>query len=199
MNLTFRPMGPGALLVTGVDDPAGWALGLRALSVKGVIDVVPAAETVLVTGAVDALAEVRARIAEVRPVPAGVGGTLIEIAVRYDGADVEQVARQLGWSVDQLVDVHTSGEYTAAFCGFAPGFAYLTGLPDALHLPRRASPRTRVPAGSVAIAGGYAAVYPRSSPGGWHLLGTAEVALFDPASDHPALVSPGDRVKFVAT
>lgn len=187
------PMGPRAVLVEDVGDPAGWALGLRALALPGVVDVVPAAETVLVTGAIEALLE---HLADVEPSPPGAGGRLVTIPVRYDGADLGAVADAVGWSVDEVVAGHSGRVYTAAFCGFSPGFAYLTGLPAELQLPRRASPRTRVPAGSVAIAAGYSAVYPRESPGGWHLLGTTDATLFDPHSADPALIRPGDRVRF---
>ena len=94
---------------------------------------------------------------------------------------------------------HSDATYRAAFCGFAPGFAYLTGLDPALQLPRRATPRTRVPAGSVAIAAGYSAVYPTTSPGGWHLVGHTDAVLFDADRDPPALIAPGTTVHFVPT
>ena len=99
-------------------------------------------------------------------------------------------------AVDAVVAAHAAATYTVAFCGFAPGFAYLTGLPAALRLPRRATPRPRVPAGSVAIAGELSAVYPTASPGGWHLLGRTDVALFDVDRDPPALLTPGTIVRF---
>jgi KipI family sensor histidine kinase inhibitor len=106
------------------------------------------------------------------------------------------VARATGLTVATVIDLHSAARYVAAFCGFSPGFAYLRGLPPALQLPRRATPRASVPAGSVAIASEYAAVYPRSSPGGWHLLGTTDTVLFDPAADPPALIQPGTSVRF---
>jgi KipI family sensor histidine kinase inhibitor len=87
-------------------------------------------------------------------------------------------------------------EFTVAFCGFSPGFGYLTGLPERFHVPRLSTPRMKVPAGAVAVAGPYAGVYPRSSPGGWRLLGHTALSLFDPQRDEPALLTPGTRVRF---
>ena len=192
------PMGPRAVLVEDVGDPAGWALGLRRLDLPGLVDVVPAAATVLVTCTdAAALAATATRLAEAVPVGADdADRPEVVIPVRYDGADLAAVAASVGWSVDAVVAAHSGAGYVAAFCGFSPGFAYLAGLPEALHLPRRPSPRTRVPAGSVAIASGYSAVYPRESPGGWHLLGTTTAILFDPDAAEPALLRPGTRVRF---
>ena len=124
-------------------------------------------------------------------------GAAREIKVRYDGPDLEVVARAAGLTQDEVVDLHQSAEYRVAFVGFQPGFAYVAGLPDALHVPRRASPRAKIPAGSVAIAEEWTGVYPAESPGGWHLIGTTEQTLFDPERDPPALLGPGDRVRFV--
>lgn len=192
-------MGPHAGLVTGVPDPTAWALGLRALALPGVVEIVPAAETVLVVcSAASALARARQRFAEVEPLASGAGAATVTIAVRYSGADLADVAARCAMTTDAVIAAHTGTEYVAAFCGFSPGFAYLTGLPAELHLPRRDTPRTRVPAGSVAIATAYSAVYPRESPGGWHLLGRTEAVLFDPTASAPALVRPGDRVRFEA-
>jgi KipI family sensor histidine kinase inhibitor len=106
------------------------------------------------------------------------------------------VARDAGLSEEDVVGLHTSAVYTVAFTGFAPGFGYLTGLPTALRQPRLDSPRTRVPAGAVGVAGEFTGVYPRESPGGWRLLGQTSATLFDPATDPPALLAPGDRVRF---
>ena len=114
----------------------------------------------------------------------------------YDGDDLDAVAAELGLAVDDVIARHVAGTYVADFCGFAPGFAYLSGLDPTLRLPRRATPRTSVPAGSVAIAGPYTAVYPTASPGGWHLLGHTDIELFDPSVDPPALLAPGTRVTF---
>jgi KipI family sensor histidine kinase inhibitor len=124
---------------------------------------------------------------------------VVVIPVVYNGADLAEVARSCAISVEQLIRMHSSAEFAVAFCGFSPGFAYLTGLPDALRIPRRQTPRTHVPAGAVAIAEHYCAVYPRQSPGGWHLIGHTNVDLFDPHRDQPALLTPGTGVRFDVT
>ncbi|MFY9332189.1 MAG: carboxyltransferase domain-containing protein [Candidatus Nanopelagicales bacterium] len=121
---------------------------------------------------------------------------IVTLDVVYDGADLDEVARSCAMGVDQVISMHSQQLYCVAFCGFAPGFGYLTGLPSQLHLPRRPEPRTAVPAGSVAIAAHYSAVYPRESPGGWHLLGTTQTRLFDEHTTPPALLQPGTRVRF---
>lgn len=132
--------------------------------------------------------------------PGAAPATLHVVRVRHDGADLAEVAHRCGLDVPEVVRRHLAVTYTVAFCGFAPGFAYLDGLDPALHLPRREVPRTRVPAGSLAVAGPWTAVYPGSSPGGWHLLGTAVDPLWHPARHgrgSPAPWRPGDRVRFV--
>jgi KipI family sensor histidine kinase inhibitor len=123
---------------------------------------------------------------------------LHEIAVWYDGPDLADVARRTGLSIAQVVARHSGRWYDVYFLGFVPGFAYLGELDPVLIVPRRAEPRTRVPAGAVAIAGAQTAVYPLATPGGWHLIGHTDVTLFDPAADPPARLAPGDRVRFVA-
>jgi KipI family sensor histidine kinase inhibitor len=126
--------------------------------------------------------------------------TVHEILVSYggpDGPDLDEVARLRGFGREALVTLHTSVLYTVGFLGFAPGFAYLLGMPSEIATTRLATPRTRVPAGSVAIGGGYTAVYPRESPGGWRIIGRAETTLFDCRVDPPARLLPGDRVRFV--
>lgn len=122
----------------------------------------------------------------------------IEIPVRYDGLDLEVVSEALALDVDEIIALHTGATYTAAFAGFAPGFMYCVGLPEQLVLPRRPTPRASVPAGSVAIADIYTAVYPMASPGGWHLLGTTDATLLDLQAAEPSLIRPGDRVHFVS-
>jgi KipI family sensor histidine kinase inhibitor len=196
------PMGRRAVLVDELgSDPAAWAGGLRALSIEGVVDVVPAAATVLVAcDSESSLHEARRRIAEVRPLaPEAMATVTIEIPVRYDGPDLDDAARRLGIGREQLIALHTAPTYRVAFCGFSPGFAYLAGTDPRLHLQRRATPRTSVPAGSVAVAAGYTAVYPRASPGGWQLLGSTELVMFDPDRTSPALLEPGAQVRLVAT
>jgi KipI family sensor histidine kinase inhibitor len=122
----------------------------------------------------------------------------VEIPVVYDGEDLAWIADHCGLSVDEVVRRHTAATYVVAFLGFSPGFGYLSGLDPALYVPRRDSPRERVPAGSVAIAGDLAAVYPQATPGGWRLIGHTELAVFDPLrEERPGLFEPGDHVRFV--
>ncbi|MDR7099097.1 KipI family sensor histidine kinase inhibitor [Lysobacter niabensis] len=125
----------------------------------------------------------------------------VEIPVTYGGdagPDLESAAAELGMTPTQLARRHAAGEYTVAMIGFAPGFPYLLGLDPALALPRLATPRTVVPAGSVGIGGAQTGIYPRESPGGWRVIGRTPLALFDPTREPPALLAPGDRVRFVA-
>ncbi|KPI00136.1 Allophanate hydrolase subunit 1 [Actinobacteria bacterium OV450] len=159
-------------------------------------DVVPAARTVLLDGVAGpgALADRIARW-EVPPL-ARTEGPLVTVPVRYDGPDLTEVARRWGVAEREVADVVAGTEFRVAFCGFAPGFGYLTGLPERLHLPRRNTPRTAVPAGSLALAGEYAGVYPRSSPGGWQLIGTTDAVVWDPEREPAALFAPGVRVRF---
>lgn len=191
------PYGDRALLVE-VDDPAGLAAALDATPLPGQREVVPAARTVLVrldrTPAETDAAQLR-RLAGV-PVPPAAGVPPVELPVVFDGPDLADVAEQTGRSVSSLVTALVVVEFTVAFNGFAPGFGYLTGLPEELHVPRRATPRTRVPAGSVGLAGPYAGAYPRPSPGGWQLIGRTDAVLFDVDRAEPALLRPGVRVRF---
>jgi len=162
-----------------------------------VVEIVPAARTVLLDG----LARpelVAAQFAGWQPqLSAPPEGAVVTVPTRYDGEDLAEVAALWGVSAAEAVRIHTGGEYRVAFCGFAPGFAYLTGLPEQYAVPRRATPRTRVPAGSVALAGGYTGVYPSASPGGWQLLGRTELPVWDLGRDPAALLLPGTRVRFV--
>jgi KipI family sensor histidine kinase inhibitor len=185
------PTGDHGALVECDDNAAALRLVASLRAGGGFVDVVPGHRTVLVTweGERPPL-ELEESAVESPP------GKLVEVPVRYDGPDLEEVARLTG--VDDVVALHTAAEYTVAFIGFTPGFGYLLGGDDRLAVPRLDTPRERVPAGSVAIAGPYSAVYPRASPGGWRLLGTTELVLFDPASARPALLEPGDRVRFGA-
>lgn len=122
----------------------------------------------------------------------------LTLRIRYDGPDLAEVAAATKLTVDEVIALHTSATYRVAFSGFSPGFAYLVGLPPQLHLPRRQSPRPKVPAGSLAIAAHYCAIYPNSSPGGWHLLGTSNAELFNPNRNPPALLRPGTSIRFQA-
>ncbi|MFC5285773.1 allophanate hydrolase subunit 1 [Actinokineospora guangxiensis] len=168
----------------------------------GLVDLVPAARTVLATfsGGVPRGVEDALRAADLSAVPAPAGETVVLPTV-YDGPDLELAATTANLSPDEVVALHTGAEYTVAFTGFAPGFGYLTGLPAPLRQARLASPRTKVPAGAVGVAGEFTGVYPRPSPGGWRLLGRlADGAppLFDPEREPPALLAPGHRVRFEA-
>lgn len=127
---------------------------------------------------------------------AGAGPEVVVIPVVYDGEDLDSVAELAGMSVDDVIARHTGRELVVGWLGFAPGFAYLTGLDPALHLPRLATPRTSVPAGSVAIAGPYSAIYPTASPGGWRLLGRTTARIWDVDAEPPSLFRPGTRVRF---
>lgn len=195
--------GPRAWLVEH-GDPAAVAEAVRTAGWSGVTDVVPGAATavVRVDGPGDA-AEIGARLADlVRRIPtdpdtAGDDAPVIEVPVVYDGEDLAAVAAASGLTVAEVVERHQRATYRCAFCGFAPGFGYLAGLDPALHLPRRETPRPRIPAGAVAIASHYTAVYPSASPGGWHLIGRTDVPLWSADRDPPALITPGAQVRFV--
>ncbi|MFJ5830996.1 5-oxoprolinase subunit PxpB [Streptomyces sp. NPDC093089] len=167
-------------------------------ALPAVREIVPAARTVLLDGVADPdrlAAELPGW--EVGPLHARAGRT-VEVPVRYDGPDLAEVAALWGVSADEAVRIHTAAEFRVAFCGFAPGFGYLTGLDERYEVPRRATPRTAVPAGSVALAGPYTGVYPRSSPGGWQLIGTTDAVLWDASREPAALLAPGTRVRFTA-
>jgi KipI family sensor histidine kinase inhibitor len=160
-------------------------------------DVVPAAKTVLIDGLQEP-ALLAAEMQNWRIPPRSVtSGELIECPTIYDGPDLEHVARCWQMTRKEAITTHSSISFYAAFCGFSPGFAYLAGLPQQLNVPRRASPRPSVPAGTVALAGEYSAIYPRQSPGGWQLIGRTDLKPWDPAREPPALIGPGTRVRFV--
>jgi KipI family sensor histidine kinase inhibitor len=125
-----------------------------------------------------------------------VAGREVVLRARYDGADLPEVARATGLTPDEVVALHASVTYRVQMVGFLPGFAYLGPLPEALRLPRRDTPRVRVPAGALAVAEAFSAVYPSESPGGWHLIGSVDAALFDPRREPPVLLAPGDTVRF---
>ncbi|SDI98164.1 sensor histidine kinase inhibitor, KipI family [Nonomuraea jiangxiensis] len=160
-------------------------------------EVVPAARTVLLDGLDDPGALARDLAGWHIPEQAADDGALVEVPTRYDGADLADVAAHWRVPAAEVVKVHSSVEFRVAFCGFAPGFGYLTGLPERYGMPRLATPRPAVPAGSVALAGMYTGVYPRSSPGGWRLIGRTDLVLWDPAREPASLFTPGTRVRFV--
>lgn len=188
--------GPRAAIV---ECPAGDAVALgQLLSATGMfVEVVPAEVSVLVIAAHSITApDVAGVLASLPDRLPRAEGRDIEIPTLYDGEDLRLVAQATGLSVAEVVALHSGTEYFAAFAGFAPGYVYCTGLPPALRLPRRPSPRISVPAGSVAIADAYTAVYPTASPGGWHLIGRTDLTLFDLRRPEPSLIRPGDRVRF---
>lgn len=210
------PFGDDAVLVELADLAQVRALddAVRAARVRGelpdVVDQVPAAASLLlravgrVEAAAWAAAVTRCWEASSRgsagATPVGHGSsadTVVDLRVRYDGPDLATVADLVGMSVEEVVGRHTAATYTVAFGGFMPGFAYLVGLDPTLRVPRRDSPRERVPAGSVAVADEFSAVYPAATPGGWRLLGTCDAELWDVRRDPPALLVPGMRVRFV--
>jgi KipI family sensor histidine kinase inhibitor len=197
----ISPYGESALLVE-LDDLASVHRAYAALRfdpVPGVLDLVPAARTLLVVvdaPAVDVARIERTVMAASEATAVVDTGPLVEIPTVYDGEDLAEVAQLAGVTLEEVVARHSQAEYLAAFCGFVPGFAYLTGLDERLHVPRLPSPRVRVPAGSVAIADQFTAVYPCHSPGGWRLIGHTSLQLFDVERDDPALLSPVTRVRF---
>jgi 5-oxoprolinase (ATP-hydrolysing) subunit B len=198
----IRPFGEAALLVSlGTPQRAqALAASLRHEPLDGMVEAVPGLDSVLVEldplgrDPGSAITELEKRLtaldAEAEP------GRLHTIPVVYDGADLHHVAELTGLAPDAVVELHAGTELRVLFCGFAPGFAYLGELPPALHVGRLATPRTRTPAGSVAIAGGMSGIYPAELPGGWRVIGRTDVTLFDPRRDPPALLLPGDRVRF---
>nr|WTB32799.1 allophanate hydrolase subunit 1 [Streptomyces sp. NBC_00830] len=205
------PAGSGALLVelsSGEHAEAFHAELLRRRArgeLRAVREIVPGARTVLLDGIADRTPDGGARLArelvswEIPPLRRDIGEA-VEIPVVYDGPDLADVAAAWGVTVADVPHIHAGTEFRVAFCGFAPGFGYLTGLPEHLHMPRRATPRTRVPAGALALAGAYTGVYPRSSPGGWQIIGRMPEPgeLWNPNREPAALLSPGARVRFVA-
>lgn len=194
--------GDAAVLAEVDDLPAVLDLyaALARAELPGVTDLVPAARTVLVRfdPAVTEAAVLGRALRAVRPGgDAGTGGGVVEVPVTYDGADLPEVAKRTGLTEREVVALHTTGAWTVAFIGFAPGFGYLVGGDPRLAVPRRDAPRTRVPAGAVGLAGEFSGIYPRESPGGWQLIGRTELALWDLDRDPPALLVPGARVRFV--
>jgi KipI family sensor histidine kinase inhibitor len=195
----IRPFGESAFLVE-LDGPEA-AQGLRRALVErpvaGVTAVVPGRSSVLVE--FDALTaeadELEAELASLTPLPDSAGRER-RIPVVYDGPDLAEVAELVGLPVAHVIEAHASGEHRVLFGGFAPGFAYLGGLPETWHVPRLATPRTRTPAGSVAVADGMTGIYPAELPGGWRIIGRTPVTLFDPRRDPPVYLEPGDRVRF---
>lgn len=188
-------------------DVLAWTEAIRRADLLGVIDIVPASRTVLIKLAGPRyLAPTRQRLAKIQVGPdiaadltAPAGGDVdVEIDVIYDGPDFDEVSRLTGLSTDQVVAAHTAIPWRVGFGGFAPGFAYLVGGDPRLEVPRRAEPRTKVPVGSVGLAGEFSGIYPRESPGGWQLIGRTGEVLWDLDRERPALLTPGMTVRFRA-
>ncbi|ARQ13280.1 allophanate hydrolase protein (plasmid) [Rhizobium etli] len=201
-QLRFLPAGTDGLLVELADLETTLTLldALQADRPDGVLEFVPAARTLLVrfdplitrpTALIDTIACVDLSNRSNRH------GETFEIPVTYDGEDLDDVATLLGWSVEEVVRRHTQATYTIAFTGFAPGFAYMTCDDPAFDVPRRQSPRVRIPAGSVALGGKFGGIYPTDSPGGWQLLGRTPLKMWDTRRDRATLLKPGDRVRFL--
>ena len=194
--MKWQPVGAHAYLLevkTQDEVHLAWR-AIQGASIPGVEEVVAGARTVLVIGGTqDRLQEVVTGAPSSRRTPTG---DPISIDVCYDGPDLEEVAQLTGLERSEVIARHSRAQYTVAFLGFSPGFAYMTGGDELLRVPRRATPRTSVPAGSVAIAGPMTAVYPQATPGGWQLIGRTGAKLFDPARASPSLLIPGDRVSF---
>ncbi|MFJ2666018.1 allophanate hydrolase subunit 1 [Nocardia fluminea] len=217
-NARIRPAGDRAVLIT-LDDPRPvqrLASALRVHAIAGVEDVLPAAETVLVTmHSVSYGVQVRRELvalldrldheptqADSPDVSRGTAEDpepVVEIPVHYDGADLPEVARLLDLSIPEVIAAHTGTVWRCAFVGFAPGFGYLTSPDGRLAVPRRTHARTAIPAGAVALAGGYSAVYPRGTPGGWQLIGSTDLRMWAVDRDPPALVRAGSAIRFVAS
>ncbi|MGA0092990.1 MAG: 5-oxoprolinase subunit PxpB [Chthoniobacterales bacterium] len=211
MEWSAQPYGPRAWLVRFGRDLSE-ATMLRALAVARELEKNPPAglreftmgytsallefDQAMVGGAAIRIGKIIERLAV--PGPVADEGRLVEIPVVYDGEDLAVVARHTGLAEREVIARHSGRDYRVWLLGFAPGFPYLGGLDDALHLPRRAKPRTRIAAGSVAIAGSQTGIYPSESAGGWHILGRTAATLFNPQAAEPFLLRPGDTVRFVA-
>ncbi|KAJ5613651.1 hypothetical protein N7528_007305 [Penicillium herquei] len=188
--------------LANLEDTLALLASLQATPVTGIEEMVPAARTLLIrfqpheVTAIQLATEISKRQLSTNLVRSN---NLIEIPVCYDGEDLEHVADLTGLSVKEVIRRHTESEFTVAFCGFAPGFSYLVGGDPMLDVPRRKNPRTRIPAGSVAMAGSFSGVYPQSSPGGWQLIGTTSMEMWDSSRNPSAFLQPGSRVRFLNT
>ncbi|MCV7153317.1 5-oxoprolinase subunit B family protein [Mycolicibacterium pyrenivorans] len=205
----IRDYGDRALLLEfgSTTEVLAWNDALHAADLLGVVDIVPAARTILMKlSGPRYQSPTRQRLRQVRvsedaiaesAAPAD-GYVDVVIDVVYDGDDLDDVARLTGMATDEVVAAHTGKPWRVGFSGFAPGFAYLVGGDERLAVPRRSDPRTKVPVGSVGLAGEFSGVYPRESPGGWQLIGRTSAVLWDVDRDNPALLTPGMWVRFQA-
>jgi len=207
-DLRLLPCGDAAFLVEVVDLDTVLRLVTALDRARGsgalddVIDVVPAARTVLLRcrPGGDRLRRAAALVRSLDlPDEPPEAGETVTIPVVYDGEDLDEVASLTGMSRDDVVTRHQEVLWRVAFTGFAPGFGYLVGDDTSLHVPRRDDPRTKVPAGAVGLAGEFTGVYPRASPGGWQLIGRTDTKVWDPERDSPALLAPGNLVRFEAS
>lgn len=179
----------GALLAAGIEGVAGIASGSRTVQIRVGDDIDPE----------EVMARVRSVVGRLIDEPFGRSERAVVIPICSDpdlALDLQAVARGAGLSPDAAADLHASGDYTVCFLGFSPGFPYIDGLPEPLHTPRLDTPRARVRAGSVGIAGARTGIYPQANPGGWRLVGATPLRLFDPTRGSPALLAPGDRIRF---
>lgn len=202
IDVTAAPIDANKVLSTVMALHSAIMEAIRNEHLVGVVDIIPAAETIMLT--VDPAQLPPAQAAEVikaLPVSDSASAlappTTVEIPVTYDGVDLTDIARALEVTTQELIAIHTSTQWIAAFGGFAPGFMYLTAANYPLQVPRRSSPRTGIPAGSVGLAGSYSAVYPQQSPGGWQIIGTTREIMWESNRDRPSLIQPGDAVQFV--
>jgi len=196
--------GDQALLLQfdGTADVLAWTAALHEAAIPGVLDIVPAARTVLLKlDGPRRQSDIRRRLRALRvtsDAAATPSGEPTVIDVVYDGADLAEVAERTGLTTAQVINAHTATPWRVGFCGFAPGFAYLVGGDTRLAVPRRSEPRSSVPAGAVGLAGEFTGVYPRRSPGGWQLIGHTDAVLWDIDRPEPALLTPGMWVQFRA-
>lgn len=198
--MRVRAVGADALLLE-VDDPAAWFGELcrrRESGELAVVEIVPGAKTVLLDGLDDPAGTAQVVRGWTPTAAVTTTGPTVEIPVVFDGPDLADVADRWRVSPDEVVQRLTTLAFHVAFCGFAPGFAYLAGLPEELAVPRLPTPRPRVEPGSVGLADTYAGIYPTASPGGWRLVGRTDVTLFEPSRTPPALLTPGTSVRLVA-
>ena len=201
--MNTRRVGEHGLLIDlpDVDDVHRTRAGLLASKPVGVVEIVPGLRSLLVVidPAQTSVSDFASFLDDIDVGDVTVeGNRIVDVPVIYDGPDLDEVAKLTRMRADEVVARHQAATYTVAFLGFSPGFAYLLGLDPALYVPRRATPRPSVAAGSVAIAGELAGVYPRATPGGWRLLGRTRLAVWDLNRDPPALFAPGDHVRFRA-
>lgn len=200
--MRFLPVNLNTIIVelANLDETLALFEAIAAAPIAGVEEIVPAANTIMLQFSPTVLsAQVLANKLRGYDISSrrAAAGKLVEIPVHYNGEDLDEVAQMLGVSAQEVIARHTGSEYSVAFIGFAPGFAYLSGGHPSFQIPRRQTPRTRIPAGAVAVAGNFSAVYPKASPGGWQILGVTPSVMWDMGREVPALLQPGFKVKFV--